>query len=315
MVDDLLDVSRVLRDKVDLNPDTIDLAGVVAIAVETVRPLIDAQRQELSVRFPERTLVVRGDQVRLAQVIGNLLNNASKYTPRDGAITLTASEEHGDIVVRVADRGAGIPAEILSTIFEPFVQADRSLQRAQGGLGIGLTLVKKIVELHGGSVSASSAGPAQGSEFIVRLPSVHATTSRAEHAPSRHGRSSGARQRVLVVDDNTDAADSLDMLLTSLGHDVVVARDGLDAVARTLNWHPDVVLLDIGLPGMSGYDVASELRRTLETPPTLIAITGYGQASDRQRAIAAGFDEHLVKPVDAALLQAFLDRAAIARAT
>jgi PAS domain S-box-containing protein len=315
LVDDLLDVSRVLRGKVDLNPDTIDLASVIAIAVETVRPLVDAQRQELNVHVPEHALAVHGDQVRLAQVIGNLLNNASKYTPRGGTITLGASEESGNVVVRVADTGAGIPAEILPTIFEPFVQADRSLQRAQGGLGIGLTLVKKIVDLHGGSVSASSPGPGQGSEFVVRLPSVRATALRVDNAPSSQGPASAARRRILVVDDNTDAADSLDMLLTSLGHEVAVARDGLDAVARTLNWRPDVVLLDIGLPGMSGYDVASELKRTLETPPTLIAITGYGQASDRQRAIAAGFDEHLVKPVDTTVLRTILDRAAITRTT
>jgi PAS domain S-box-containing protein len=307
LVDDLLDVSRVLRDKIDLNPDTIDMSGVVAIAVETVRPLVDAQRQDLSVECRDDGLLVHGDQVRLAQVVGNLLNNASKYTPRGGRIAVAAAKDGEEIVVRVSDCGAGIPADVVPTIFEPFVQADRTLQRAQGGLGIGLTLVKKIVELHGGTVSASSAGPGLGSEFVVRLPAVR-TTSIAAARPSAPAVGTSARLRVLVVDDNVDAADSLELLLASVGHEVAVSRDGVDAVARTITWTPDVVLLDIGLPGMSGYDVASELRRRMTAPPVIMAVTGYGQAADRAKAIAAGFDEHLVKPVDMTTLRALLDR-------
>ena len=312
LVDDLLDVSRILRDKVALRPGPVEIADVIAIAVETARPLVDAQRQELSVALPSSPLCVHGDQVRLAQAIGNLLNNASKYTPRGGSITLTAREDPDELTLSVKDTGAGIPADVLPTIFEPFVQADRSLQRAQGGLGIGLTLVKKIVELHGGTVEASSAGAGQGSEFVVRLPRLHVPASPAEPAPSPRDEGEVARQRVLVVDDNVDAADSLSMLLTSMGHEVAVSRDGIDAVRRTWNWRPDIVLLDIGLPGMSGYEVANALRER-ENKPWLVAVTGYGQDSDRQRAIEAGFDDHLVKPVDVTRLEQALRQKATAR--
>lgn len=306
LVDDLLDVSRILRDKVALRPAPVNIADVVALAVETVRPLVDAQRQELTVALPTEPLHVHGDQVRLAQALGNLLNNASKYTPRGGAIILSVRALDDTVTLAVSDSGSGIPAEVLPTIFEPFVQADRSLQRAQGGLGIGLTLVKKIVELHGGTVDARSGGSGEGSEFTVRLPQLRvAEPPPAAAAPAPAAADDLPRLRVLVVDDNIDAADSLSMLLTSMGHDVAISRDGIDAVRRAWQWRPDVVLLDIGLPGMSGYEVAQALSER-EPRPRIIAVTGYGQDADRERAREAGFDAHLVKPADVAHLKAAL---------
>jgi PAS domain S-box-containing protein len=312
MVDDLLDVSRVLRGKVDLHEAPASIADVVAMAVETTRPLIDAQRQDLHVSLPERPLYVYGDQVRLAQVFANLLSNASKFTPRDGTIRLTASGTAEHVELRVSDSGVGIASDLLPRIFEPFVQADRSLERSRGGLGIGLTLVKKIVELHGGSVSASSAGPGQGSELVVRLPALaDAAISATRRAPD------GARalppQRILVVDDNVDAAESLALLLRASGHDVRTAHSGPEAVAAVATWRPQVAVLDIGLPGMSGYDVATTLRQRADACPDLIAVTGYGQASDAARALAAGFDHHLAKPVAADALEAAIAGCVAAR--
>jgi len=314
MVDDLLDVSRVLRGKVELRPGPVDMTDVVAIAVETSRPWIDAQRQELLVQAPARGVItVHGDQVRLAQVISNLLNNASKYTEKGGLISVTALAHRGQAVVKVTDSGAGIPPDILPRIFEPFVQADRTLERTRGGLGIGLTLVKKIVELHAGSVGASSRGNGLGSEFVIRLPLV-AAPAPVEPEPAAPEPAVVTPARILVVDDNVDAAESLAMLLRASGHTVDLAHDGRSGLERLDRWSADVVILDVGLPGMSGYEVASQLRDRGDGAPELIAVTGYGQASDAQRAFAAGFRHHLVKPVDAAALQATIARALASRA-
>ena len=297
MVDDLLDVSRVLRGKVELRREPLEIGDAIAIAVETSRPLIDAQRQELVMRLPEQPVTVQGDPVRLAQVIANLLNNASKFSHAGAAIHLTARRADDAVVIEIRDSGAGMAPEVLTRVFEPFVQADRSLERSRGGLGIGLTLVKKIVELHQGQVSAQSDGLGRGSAFAIRLPAragaEAAVAAAAAPVPVRL-----FPVRILVVDDNVDAAESLAMLLRTDGHTVAVVHNGMDAVQRADSWRPDIVVLDVGLPGMNGYEVA-ELLRQREECPELIAVTGYGQAADTRRALDAGFRFHLVKPVDA----------------
>jgi PAS domain S-box-containing protein len=314
LVDDLLDVSRVLRDKVELKLEVVAIGSVLAAAEETVRPLVDQRRQRLTIAVPDMPLYVTGDDVRLSQVFGNLLNNASKYTERSGSIHVTAVREGDDVVVNVRDTGAGIPADVMPRIFEPFVQADRSLQRAQGGLGIGLTLVKKLVEMHGGTVAVASDGAGCGSDFSVRMPAIELLPAAVVSDEPPVDLAAAGPMRILVVDDNVDAAESLEMLLTSAGHDVAISRDGIDAVRRGRAWRPNLVLLDIGLPGMSGYEVAAALRRDAGEIPLLIALTGYGRDADRERALASGFDDHLVKPVDAAVLSAALQRCRSARA-
>ena len=297
LVDDLLDVSRVMRGKIELRPETLDVASVVAMAVETTRPAIDAQRQHVSVDLPTEPVYVHGDLVRLAQVIGNLLHNASKFSDRGGTLTLSVRRDPAGVIIRVHDTGAGIAPELLPAIFEPFVQADRSLERSQGGLGIGLTLVRKIVNLHGGTVTALSEGLGRGCEFVIHLAAVAPPERRTptEPIPAPTLR---AGLHVLVVDDNVDAAESLAALLRERGQLVSVAHNGQDALDRALQQQPDVVLLDIGLPGMNGYEVAATLRRQPGGGPALIAITGYGQDADARRAAEAGFDRHLVKPVN-----------------
>jgi CheY-like chemotaxis protein len=311
MVDDLLDVSRVLRGKVELRREPIDIADAIAIATETSRPLIDAQKQHLRLDLPIRALMVHGDAVRLSQVIANLLNNASKYSDVGASIHLTASVDNDGVVIQVRDTGAGIPGDILPRIFEPFVQADRSLERSRGGLGIGLTLVKKIVELHHGQVSVESAGLGRGSTFTMRLP-AHIGAIAAGPAVEQPPVISFPA-RVLVVDDNVDAAESLAMLLQSDGHTVSVAHNGVDAVQRADDWQPDIAVLDVGLPGMNGYEVATVLKQRGDACPELIAVTGYGQTADMQRAFAAGFRYHLVKPVDVRDLTTAIARCAVSR--
>jgi PAS domain S-box-containing protein len=311
MVDDLLDVSRVLRGKVELRREPIDAADAIAIAIETSRPLIDAQKQHLRLELPSRALMVNGDAVRLSQVIANLLNNASKYSDAGASIHLSASVDNDHVVIQVRDSGAGIPVDVLPRIFEPFVQADRSLERSRGGLGIGLTLVKKIVELHHGQVSVESVGLGRGSTFTVRLPAHIGATAVAPTVEQPPVISLPAR--VLVVDDNVDAAESLAMLLQSDGHTVSVAHNGVDAVQRADAWRPDIAVLDVGLPGMNGYEVASVLKQRGDACPELIAVTGYGQAADMQRAFAAGFRYHLVKPVDVRDLTTAIARCAVSR--
>jgi CheY-like chemotaxis protein len=234
-----------------------------------------------------------------------LLNNAAKYTPNGGQITVRAERRGANVVVSVRDNGAGIRPEVLASVFDPFVQGERSYSRAQGGLGIGLTLARSIVLLHGGNIEARSAGVGQGSEFIVRLPAPQSAAASASEAPARP-QTRIAGQRILVVDDNVDAAESLAALLRTRGQVVSVVHNGQDALAQALEQRPDVVLLDIGLPGMNGYEVASALRRQTGGGPALVAITGYGQDADARRAAEAGFDRHLVKPVDAGELEQVL---------
>lgn len=311
LVDDLLDVSRITGGKIRLQLECVDASAAIANAVETSRPLIEAHGHKLQVRLPAEAIFVQADTARLSQILSNLLNNAAKYTPDGGTIELSLKREGGDAVFSVRDSGVGIPPEMLARVFDLFTQVDRSLDRSQGGLGIGLTLVRRLVELHGGTVQAASAGANQGSEFIVRLPLVESGRDlqrRRSAAEAQIIDASGACvRRVLVVDDNVDAAGSLGLLLELGGHEVRIAHDGSQALAQAADFHPDVVLLDIGLPGMDGYAVAKAIRENpLLASAQLIAVSGYGQDEDRKRSHAAGFDHHLVKPVDLGALSALL---------
>jgi signal transduction histidine kinase/ActR/RegA family two-component response regulator len=296
LVDDLLDVSRIPRGKIKLQLEPADVAAVVGRAVEISRPLIDQRKHTLHVALPPEPLRAVVDPVRFAQVLANLLNNAAKYTEDGGTIWLNVARDGDELVFRVRDTGIGIQPELLPQIFDLFIQADQSLDRSQGGLGIGLTLVRRLVELHGGSVQAFSAGPNQGSEFVARLPVL------AEAPPAANGEAAppfaAGTYRVLIVDDNADAAESLALLLQTMGQVVQTAHDGVTALDAVERFGPDVVLLDIGLPGMNGYEVARELRRRGLSNVLLVALTGYGQQEDQARAREAGFDHHLVKPTD-----------------
>jgi PAS domain S-box-containing protein len=314
LVDDLLDVSRVTRGKVRCQKEPTELAAVVAHAVETCRPFIAQRRQELILSLPEEPLRLNADLVRLAQVFANLLNNAAKYSKEGSRITFAASRERDHAVVRVRDEGIGIAPEMLPRIFDLFAQADVSLGRSDGGLGIGLTLVRSLVTLHDGTVQAFSAGLGKGAEFVVKLPLLMnaaapqpSKSAAAASKPSRAASADGDRRRILVVDDNRDAAKSLEILLKFMGHDINVALDGADALAKARAFHPDVVLLDIGLPTMDGYEVARRLRQDLGMRDALlVAMTGYGQEEDRRNSQEAGFNAHLVKPVDLAALRSLL---------
>ncbi|WP_397571602.1 PAS domain S-box protein [Schlesneria sp. T3-172] len=299
LVDDLLDLSRVMRGKIELRKEAVELASIVARAVETARPLIDSQGHRLEISLPEESLVIDGDPVRLTQVVGNLLTNSAKYTDAGGHIHLTIRREGDLAVLSVKDTGIGIAPEMLPRVFELFVQADHATTKAQGGLGIGLTLVKNLVEMHGGSVSVTSEGLGQGSEFTVRLLLMNRQQQNGDD--SNHTADGAevphARHRVLVVDDNQDAALSLTMLLRLHGHEVQVAHDGLSALKLAETFHPAVIFLDIGMPGMDGYEVARRIRKNPEMKGTVLtALTGWGQLEDRRRTAEAGFDYHLVKP-------------------
>ena len=359
LVDDLLDVSRIARGQIALQLERVDVAEFIRHGMETSRPLIRSRKHRIHVRLPAAALAVEGDLTRLAQVIANLLNNAAKYTAERGDIWVEATREGAQAVVKVRDSGAGIAPTLLPRVFELFAQAERTLDRSQGGLGIGLTLVKLLVEMHGGTVEAKSAGLGAGAEFIVRLPSheaagepaaLPATDSHPPHDPasgslasgtplspavtasvgkvagegttgapqgdgaqSAHNRGGGTppvhpgAMRILIVDDNVDAADSTAMLLSLEGFETHSVHSAEAALEAAVVMKPDVVLLDIGLPEMDGYDVARRLRSlSEERVPTIVAVTGYGQPSDRDRAAAAGFDEFLVKPVEPAVLNRLL---------
>jgi PAS domain S-box-containing protein len=308
LVDDLLDVSRITRGKITLTHEPLDLAAVIYSAVETNRPLIGERRHQLTVVVPPQPLRVEGDQTRLVQVVGNLLHNATKYTDEGGSIWLEAAREGGAAVVRVRDNGMGMSADLLPHVFDLFTQADRSLDRSQGGLGIGLTLVRQLVELHGGRVEARSDGPGRGSEFVVRLPLSAAGVAPAEESAAGRVATSARALKVLIVEDNLDSAEMLAFVLELGGHDVRAAHNGAEALEAARAFAPQVVLCDIGLPGMNGYEVAARLRQRAESQRTvLIALTGYGQEEDRRRAKAAGFDYHLTKPVEPEALTALLD--------
>jgi PAS domain S-box-containing protein len=306
LVDDLLDVARITRGKVELRREVIDLGDTVARAIETVRPLVESRRHRLTVLHSGVPIRIRGDQVRLAQVIANLLNNAAKYSEEEGEIQIVLERRENQAVIRVRDRGMGIPADILPKVFDLFTQSQRTLDRSQGGLGIGLTLVKNLVGMHEGTVEAHSAGPGEGSEFVVSLPIYN----EPEPSPDRVGslpRQAVKRQRILIVDDNKDSANTLAMLLRYQGHEVETAYDGVTAIERAQAAHPSLVLLDIGLPRIDGYEVARRLRAAPATRNSLlVAMTGYGQEEDRRRSREAGFDHHLVKPIDPQVLPQIL---------
>jgi len=299
LVDDLLDVSRITRGKIELHRERVELAAVVASAAETSRPLIEAAGHELTITLPPVPIHLDADLTRLAQVFSNLLNNAAKYMEEGGHIWLTAEQFRDEVVVKVRDTGLGIPAEMLPKIFEMFTQVDRSLERSQGGLGIGLTLVKRLVEMHGGSVQAISEGLGRGSEFTVRLPLTQEGAPLAVVGPKPETPHKTPPRRILVVDDNTDAAESLAQVLRLNGHEVRTAYDGPTALDLARAQVPEVVLLDLGLPGMNGVEVAQRMRQSLGlTDALLVALTGYGQDEDRRRSQEAGFNAHLVKPVN-----------------
>jgi len=306
LVDDLMEVSRITRGKIDLRRQRVDLAAVVGSAVETTRPLIDAAGHALTVDLGDEPLELDADPVRLAQVFGNVLNNAAKYTPNGGQITLRAERRGSHVVVSVRDNGTGIRPDVLVRVFDPFVQGERSYNRSQGGLGIGLTLARSIVVLHGGTIEASSAGLGKGSEFTVRLPLllpvVESAPVESTRPPTRI-----AGQRVLIVDDNVDAAESLGVLLRCLGAEVVTVHDGPAALEAMRSEKPAAAVLDIGMPGMDGYEVARRARAEPDGADiTLIALTGWGNDEDRRRSREAGIDHHLVKPVDLHVLEDLL---------
>lgn len=310
LVDDLLDVGRITQGKVELRRERIDLSRAIQAAVETSLPVIDASRHALSLEMPDEPVVVDGDMTRLTQVVANLLNNAAKYTAAGGEIGVSLRREGEVAVVAVRDSGIGIPSDMLPRVFELFTQVDRAQERSQGGLGIGLALVKRLVEMHGGSVAATSEGAGLGSTFTLRLPALAATEHASPVAPPADMavRAAHSGPRVLVVDDNPDGADSLAMMLSLLGCEVEVGRDGLAAVRLAESFLPRLILLDIGLPGIDGHEAGRRIRQApWGRDLRLVALTGWGQDDDRRQSREAGFDEHLVKPIEIEALQRLID--------
>ncbi len=306
LIDDLLDVSRITRGKIELRHEAVVLVTLVARAVEAARPVIDERGHRLTLDLPDEPVTLSGDPARLEQVIANLLNNAAKYTDVGGRIAVRACVDAGHLVMSVKDNGAGITPEMRERIFDLFVQGPEMRAYARGGLGIGLTLVRRLVEMHGGTVEVRSDGPGQGCEFVIRLP------IRPVSQPAQIADASGAavaalpKRRILVVDDNVDAADALAELLRDYGHDVRAVHDGPSAIEQAALHRPDIVLLDIGMPGFDGYEVARRMRSELGLRATLIALTGYGEARHRRLSRDAGFDQHVTKPVDMRKLEKLL---------
>jgi PAS domain S-box-containing protein len=298
LVDDLLDLNRITHDRLELRRSEVELSSIIQQAVEVARPLVDSAEHHLIIDLPDEPVYLYADQARLAQLFGNLLNNSCKYTRPEGTVSLSAKLDGDEVVVSVKDNGAGIPPDKLESIFDMFMQVDSTSDRSQGGLGIGLTLVKRLTEMHGGSIEARSAGEGQGSEFIVRLPVLNRSAVSAHTGPDVESESQPQR-RVMIVDDNRDSADSLAMLMEITGNETYMAHDGVEAVAAIEKYQPEVVLLDIGLPGLDGHEVC---RRVREQPwgkdIVMIALTGWGQEDDRRKSEEAGFNGHLVKPVD-----------------
>ena len=310
LVDDLLDVSRVTRGLIDLQRDSLDLNGVVADAIEQVDSLVQSKQQRLTLDLPADPVMVEGDRTRLVQVFANLLNNAAKFTPELGDIVVRLAVQEQDVVFSVQDDGVGIDPDLLPHVFDLFTQAERTPDRAQGGLGLGLALVKSLVELHAGSVSAHSDGAGRGSRFMIQLPRIpDLAGAGAQQAPAEGSDPPRATAlRLMVVDDNNDAAVVLSLLLKALGHEAHIEHDGRRALERARELSPEICFLDIGLPDMDGFELARRLRAMPETAhATLVAITGYGQPEDKERARQAGFDRHVVKPVYLDEIEALLD--------
>jgi PAS domain S-box-containing protein len=315
LVDDLLDVSRITRGTIELRRDRVDIAAVLRAAVEASSTLVEKSRHQLRVTPPTEPLYVEGDVTRLTQVVANLLDNAAKYTDPGGRISVSAGREDDMIVIRVRDSGIGISADVLPRIFDMFTQAQLPVERSQAGLGVGLSLVDKLVRLHGGTVAAHSAGPGTGSEFTIRLPAAaKAPRQAAQTGPAANPPAPRKMCRVLVVDDNLDSADSLAMLLRIMGHDSKIAHDGEQALAVAEQYRPDIAILDIGLPKVNGYDLAKQLRQQpWAKDAVLVALTGWGQEQHRRRSAESGFNHHLTKPVEFNVLEDILTAAATCR--
>jgi len=302
-VDDVLDVSRISRGKIELRRGAIELASAVNHAVEACRPMVESKGIDLTVSLPPRPVYLDADPIRLAQVVGNLLNNACKFSDKGGRIWLTTEligdGDQSEVLIHVRDTGIGIAASQLGRIFDMFTQLDISLERSVSGLGIGLTLAKNLVELHGGTLEAHSSGVGQGSEFVVRLPILVEAPKPPTPQPALSEPKTTSARRILVVDDNEDSAESLTILLSLAGHETHTAYDGLEAMEATERFKPDVILLDIGLPNLNGYEVARKIReQPWSQTMVLVALTGWGQEEDRRRSQEAGFNHHLTKPVD-----------------
>jgi len=305
LIDDLLDVSRISSGKITLRTEKVELRSVIDTAIDTSRSLLEGQKHTLTVSIPDTPIYVEGDQTRLSQILGNLLNNAAKYTPEGGSVTLKVEVDKGNVAISVIDSGIGIPRELQDHVFDMFTQVDKTLERAKGGLGIGLALVKRLVELHGGDISVQSE-PGKGSTFKVVLPVVHQAAAVEEHNENTDVLSS-PRKRVLIVDDNQDGAEALSMFVTLLGHDVRISHDGRDALDAAREFSPELVFLDIGLPGLDGFQVARAFRDDPKLQATyLVAVTGWGSADDKRKTREAGFDVHLTKPVDTEIVEQLL---------
>jgi signal transduction histidine kinase len=308
LVDDLLDVSRIDRGTIELRCEPMEIGDAVTRAVEMAGPLIESNRHSLCIEIPKHGLAINGDMDRLTQVVANLLANAAKYTPPGGVLTISGERRGMHIVLRVRDSGIGISSDMLPRVFDLFAQEEQPLDRAPGGLGLGLTIVRSLVALHGGTVTAHSAGLGFGSEFVVTLPTHSPPAFAGEMSPRTHARVTP--RKILVVDDNRLAAELTGVALTKLGHDVRVAFDGASALQIANEFIPHVALLDIGLPGMDGYELVRRLRGVWSTASVrFVAITGYGEQSDQERSMSAGFDAHVVKPVDLMTLERDIDRA------
>jgi signal transduction histidine kinase/ActR/RegA family two-component response regulator len=310
LIEDLLDVSRISRDKVTLRKETVDVASIVNGAATTVRPLIEDRHHELTLELPPDPVYVFADPTRAEQIVMNLLTNAAKYTKNGGRVTVRATSNANEALIEVIDTGVGLPPELLNRVFDLFAQADRTLDRSEGGLGIGLTVAQKLAEMHGGVITADSDGLGKGSTFTVRLPLSQQTPTGEKIAPRDGATLPPSPQKVLVVDDNRDTALSCARLLRGMGHDVQTAFDGLAALEAARSFKPQTILLDIGLPGMNGFDVARTLRDEGFESQLIVAVSGYGQPEDRDRSRQAGFDDHLVKPVHQEMLTVVLQQSA-----
>jgi PAS domain S-box-containing protein len=310
LVDDLLDVARITNGRIDLRSEPVELASLIRGAVEVSKPLIDVANHRLAMTLPPRPITVKGDAVRLTQVIANLLNNAAKYMEPGGQIWITATSEGEEALISVRDTGIGIAPEMLPQVFQMFMQADRDGKHTQGGLGVGLALAKQLIEMHGGRIEGHSKGKGQGSEFVIRLPLAEQQLPATDDVSTTDDLNQTRSSNVLIVDDNKDAAHSLGLLLRMLGHDVQTANDGPSALEVLESYHPRVVLLDLGMPGMDGYEVARQARELPQCKHSIfVALTGWGQEEDRQRTRDAGFDHHLLKPVNLGALKVLLTEA------
>jgi CheY-like chemotaxis protein len=300
-------MSRITRDKIELRHELVDLASIVNTSVETCRPAIDAAGHHLKVLLPEKPITLAVDPARISQVFSNLLTNATKFTDRGGLIEIEAKIDGSDVLISVTDDGIGIPCEELAHVFDMFRQVDQSLEKSHGGLGVGLTLVRRLVELHDGTVNAQSEGAGKGCTFIVRLPIAKATQKERKPQKVVAEKLSNTKFRILVVDDNQDSGRTMSMLLEVKGHDVRTAGDGLEAIAVAEDFRPDVILMDVGMPKLNGYEATQRLRKTdFGRDIMIVALTGWGQASDIARSVEAGCSAHLVKPVDFAELERLL---------